>query len=65
MGEAMSADFKKIARTEIEEFKNEYASDFRPDPKALPMKTSPGSENTVGKKGKLGENVKCVVWSPC
>lgn len=62
-GEAMSDDFKKIARDEIEEFKAEYKLRF------------PGRDvedltdedllrevmNTVGKPGKLGENIKCVV----
>ena len=62
-GEAMSDDFKSIAAREIDEFKAEYRKRF------------PGSDtekltdedllrevlNTVGKPGKLGENVKCVV----
>ena len=62
-GEAMSSDFKKIAAREIEEFKAEYRARF------------PGREvesltdedllrevmNTVGKPGKLGEQVKCVI----
>lgn len=62
-GDAMSADFKKIASVEIEEFKSEYRARF------------PGRDvdaitdedllrevmNTVGKRGKLGEQVKCVV----
>jgi type III restriction enzyme len=62
-GDAMSDDFKKIAGREIEEFKADYRTRF------------PGSDtdnltdedllrevmNTVGKAGKLGENVKCVV----
>lgn len=62
-GDAMSADFKKIAAAEIEEFKSDIRKRF------------PGRDvedltdedllrevmNTVGKQGKLGENVKCVV----
>ena len=62
-GEAMSRDFKKIASREIDEFKREYKLRF------------PGKDtdsltdedllrevmNTVGKPGKLGEPVKCVV----
>jgi type III restriction enzyme len=62
-GEAMSSDFKKIASTEIEEFKNEFRARF------------PGRDiddvsdedllrevmNTVGKPGKLGEHIRCVV----
>ena len=62
-GEAMSEEFKKIAAAEIEEFKAEYRARF------------PGRDvdnfssedllrevmNTVGKPGKLGEQIKCVV----
>ena len=62
-GDAMSADFKKLAAREIEEFKEDYRTRF------------PGRDvqdisdedllrevmNTVGKPGKLGEGVKCVV----
>ncbi len=62
-GESMSDEFKKIAAREIDEFKADYRVRF------------PGSDtdnltdedllrevmNTVGKQGKLGENIKCVV----
>lgn len=62
-GEAMSAEFKAAAATEIEEFKAEIRQRF------------PGRDvddisdedllrevmNTVGKPGKLGEGVRCVV----
>jgi type III restriction enzyme len=62
-GEAMSADFKAAAAAEIEEFKSELQQRF------------PGRDvsdlsdedllrevmNTVGKPGKLGEQVRCVV----
>ncbi len=62
-GEAMSRQFKRIAAREIEDFKAEYRVRF------------PGSDadkltdedllrevmNTVGKPGKLGEHIKCVV----
>ncbi|MGR7026346.1 DEAD/DEAH box helicase family protein [Geodermatophilus sp. URMC 62] len=62
-GEAMKADFKQAAAAEIEAFK----ADFR--------RRNPGADadsltdedllrevmNTVGKKGKLGEGVRCVV----
>ena len=62
-GAAMSADFKAIAAREIEEFKAEYRARF-------PGRDTDdlGDEdllrevmNTVGKAGKLGEHVKCVV----
>lgn len=62
-GEALSADFRKDAAAEIEAFKAEY------------RRRNPGADvdaltdedmlrevmNTVGKKGTLGEHVRCVV----
>ncbi|MFZ6005765.1 MAG: BPTD_3080 family restriction endonuclease [Actinomycetota bacterium] len=62
-GEAMKDDFKKAAAHEIEVFKNEYRL------------RNPGADvdkltdedllrevmNTVGKRGRLGEHVRCVV----
>jgi type III restriction enzyme len=62
-GDAMKDDFKAAAKREIEVFKAEY------------RRRSPGADidhltdedllrevmNTVGKKGKLGEQVRCVV----
>src|SRR5207253_9711056 len=62
-GDAMKEDFKAAAGREIEVFKAEY------------RRRSPGADvekltdedlmrevlNTVGKKGKLGEHVRCVV----
>jgi type III restriction enzyme len=62
-GEAMSAEFKRIAAAEIDEFKAEYRERF-------PGRDADGLTdedllrevmNTVGKKGKLGEHVRCVV----
>jgi type III restriction enzyme len=62
-GEAMSPEFKKIASKEIDEFKAEYRERF-------PGRDAEGLTdedllrevmNTVGKAGKLGEQVKCVV----
>jgi type III restriction enzyme len=62
-GEAMKAEFKKAARAEIELFKSEL------------RRRNPGADvdqitdedllrevmNTVGKRGRLGEGVRCVV----
>lgn len=62
-GEGMTDEFKKMAALEIEEFKAEYRARF------------PGRDvddisdedilrevmNTVGKAGKLGESVRCVI----
>lgn len=62
-GEAMSRDFKKIAAPEIAEFKADYRQRFpgRDPDKLTDEDLLREVMNTVGKKGKLGENVKCVV----
>jgi type III restriction enzyme len=62
-GEGLSPEFKKIAATEIEEFRAEYA-------RRVPGRNKEDIDdgqimrevmNTVGKAGKLGEPVRCVV----
>ncbi|MCY4586266.1 MAG: DEAD/DEAH box helicase family protein [Bryobacterales bacterium] len=62
-GESMSKDFKKIAAREIEEFKAEYRSRFpgRDAENLTDEDLLREVMNTVGKAGKLGEHVKCVV----
>jgi type III restriction enzyme len=62
-GEAMSDDFKKIAAKEIENFKAEYRLRFpgRDTDDLTDEDLLREVMNTVGKIGKLGENVKCVV----
>jgi type III restriction enzyme len=62
-GEAMSADFKKMASREIEEFKSEYRTRFpgRDAEKLADEDLLREVMNTVGKQDKLGENIKCVV----
>jgi type III restriction enzyme len=62
-GEGMSADFKKIAAREIEEFKAEYRARFpgRDADELTEEDLLREVMNTVGKPGKLGEHVKCVV----
>ena len=61
-GDAMSAEFKKIASVEIAEFKWEYKQRTGRDPEDLTDEDILREVmNTVGKKGKLGEYVKCVV----
>jgi len=62
-GEAMSDEFKKIAAREIEEFKDEYRTRFPGrDAEALTDEDLLREVmNTVGKQGKLGEQIKCVV----
>jgi len=62
-GDAMSAEFKRFAAVEIEEFKTEYRTRFPGrDAEALTDEDLLREVmNTVGKPGKLGEGVKCVV----
>jgi type III restriction enzyme len=62
-GESMSDDFKKIATREIEEFKAEYRVRFpgRDSENLTDEDLLREVMNTVGKAGKLGEHVKCVV----
>jgi type III restriction enzyme len=62
-GEAMSRDFKKMAQLAIEEFKSEYRKRFpgRDAENLTDEDLLREVMNTVGKQGKLGENVRCVV----
>lgn len=60
-GEQIDPDFKQTFAKEIEDFHKEYRKRF-------PGREEPSDEeilrevmNTVGKPGKLGENIKCVV----
>jgi type III restriction enzyme len=62
-GEALSDEFKKVASKEIDEFKAEYSrrlggkdADSISDADILREVM-----NTVGKPGKLGEKIRCVV----
>jgi type III restriction enzyme len=61
--EAMSEDFRRAAATEIEEFKAEYRERYpERDIEDLTDKDILREVlNTVGKPGKLGEQIKCVV----
>jgi type III restriction enzyme len=62
-GEGMSPEFKKIAAVEIEEFKREYRQRF-PDRDVDALDDEDLLRevlNTVGKAGKLGEHVRCVI----
>ena len=62
-GESMSDNFKKIAAREIDEFKAEYRARFpgRDAESLTDEDLLREVMNTVGKAGKLGEHVKCVV----
>jgi type III restriction enzyme len=62
-GESMSPEFKKMAAAEIEEWKSEYRARFpgRDPEKLTDEDLLREVMNTVGKPGKLGEAVKCVV----
>lgn len=60
--EGLSPEFKRVAATEIEEFRAEYAR--RSGRRAEDVDDAQIMRevmNTVGKKGKLGEPVRCVV----
>ncbi|NDK14122.1 MAG: restriction endonuclease subunit R [Armatimonadetes bacterium CG_4_10_14_3_um_filter_66_18] len=62
-GEAMSADFKKIAARAVADFKEEYRQRFpgRDVESLTDEDLLREVMNTVGKPGKLGEQVRCVV----
>ena len=62
-GEAMSADFKKIAAREIDEFKAEYRQRFpgRDADSLTDEDLLIEVMNTIGKPGRLGEQMRCVV----
>jgi len=62
-GEALSEDFKKIASREIQEFKSEFAKRARGKDSSSVTDAEVLREvmNTVGKVGKLGEQIRCVV----
>jgi type III restriction enzyme len=62
-GEGMSPEWKRIAAREIDEWKAEYRQRFPGrDPEQLTDEDLLREVmNTVGKAGKLGEQVKCVV----
>ena len=55
-GEALSDTFKKASRTQIEQFRRKMNAEKVTDADLLREVM-----NTVGKKGKLGEQIKCVV----
>jgi type III restriction enzyme len=61
--EGMSPDFKAIAAVEIEEFKADYRARFpgRSTDDLTDEDLLREVMNTVGKPGKLGEHVRCVV----
>lgn len=62
-GEGMTPEFKKMASVEIEEFKEEYRARF-PGRDAEDLSDEDILRevmNTVGKAGKLGESIRCVI----
>lgn len=62
-GEGMSIEFKKIAKSEIDQFKNDYRARFpgRDADDLTDEDLLREVMNTVGKPGMLGEQIKCVV----
>ena len=62
-GEGLSSEFKKVAARELDVFTEEYRRRF-PERSADSISEADLLRevmNTVGKRGKLGENVRCVV----
>src|SRR6202007_3052078 len=61
--EGMSDDFRTIAAREIEEFRAEYIRRFpgRDAASVTDEDLLREAMNTVGKPGKLGEHIRCVV----
>ena len=62
-GEAMSLEFKQIAASEITDFRDDYRARFpgRDAEQLTDEDLLREVMNTVGKRGKLGEHVRCVV----
>ncbi|MDR2725611.1 MAG: hypothetical protein LBC90_06025 [Candidatus Adiutrix sp.] len=62
-GQALSESFKKLAAREIDDFKREYRLRFpgRDIAKLTDEDLLREVLNTVGKPGKMGEGIKCVV----
>ncbi|MFM9976101.1 MAG: BPTD_3080 family restriction endonuclease, partial [Beijerinckiaceae bacterium] len=63
-GEALSPDFKLLAADEIAQFKRELVErpgDFKAGDEIDEATLLREVMNTVGKKGKLGEQIRCVV----
>jgi len=62
-GEALKGEFKEYAAEEIEEFKTEYRRRYpeKDVENITDAEILREVMNTVGKPGKLGENIKCVV----
>jgi type III restriction enzyme len=62
-GESLSADFKAIAQHQVEEFKADYVRRYpgRSADQITDEEMMREVMNTVGKPGKLGANIRCVV----
>lgn len=60
-GESINDQFKKIFVSEIEEFRADYKRRFAGRDEPTDEEILREVMNTVGKPGRLGENIKCVV----
>jgi type III restriction enzyme len=60
-GEQIDIEFKKIFSAEIDDFHREYKKRFSGREEPTDEELLREVMNTVGKPGKLGENIKCVV----
>lgn len=60
-GEQIDPEFKKVFAKEIKDFHKEYRKRFQGREEPTDEELLREVMNTVGKPGKLGENIKCVV----
>ncbi len=60
-GKSIDDEFKRIFAREIEDFRKEYRRRFQGRDEPTDEDLLREVMNTVGKPGKLGENIKCVV----
>ena len=60
-GEKISDEFKRIFAKEIEDFHKDYRKRFSGREEPTDEQLLREVMNTVGKPGKLGENIKCVI----
>jgi type III restriction enzyme len=60
-GEKVDEEFKKVFSKEIDDFQKGYRKQFQGRTEVTDEEVLREVMNTVGKPGKLGENIKCVV----
>lgn len=60
-GEKVDEEFKKVFSKEIDDFQKGYRKQFQGRTEVTDEEVLREVMNTVGKPGKLGENIKCVI----